>query len=278
MGDTITTFPKKAFSMGLAALVLSVCGLVSQSEAQIITLTDKNSTAQIDTASQSGMFNWFVDGNDQLAQQWFWFRVGGSGPESSINTISAPIIGTNSAKTLFLMYTNSQFSVEVDFLLNGSAPGSGKSDMAESMTINNTSGAALSFHFFQYSDFDLAGANSVLLSTNQSGLINQVDQQSPGINLQEAVVTPGANHGEAGLFPTTLNKLNDGIPSTLNDNFSAGPGDGTWALEWDLNIPTGQSVLISEDKRLDLIPEPSTVILVLWGLITLGLRKRRRSA
>jgi hypothetical protein len=49
-------------------------------------------------------------------------------------------------------------------------------------------------------------------------------------------------------------------------------------LEWDLTIADGQSVLISKDKRLEVVPEPSTVALVSLGLIALGLQKRRRSA
>ena len=70
MSHMNTALPKKAFFTGLAALVLCACGLVSQSQADIINLTNKNSSAQIDTGSQAGMFNWFVDGQDQLAQQW----------------------------------------------------------------------------------------------------------------------------------------------------------------------------------------------------------------
>ena len=54
-------------------------------------------------------------------------------------------------------------------------------------------------------------------------------------SLSETVVTPGATHGEAGLFPQTRNNLNDANPTTLNDIAGpAGPGDVTWALEWDL--------------------------------------------
>ncbi len=59
-------------------------------QAQIQTLTDNNSVAQINPNSQSGMFNWSVDGQNQLNQQWFWYRIGNT-PEQSIDTISAPL-------------------------------------------------------------------------------------------------------------------------------------------------------------------------------------------
>src|SRR5207245_4856892 len=122
-----------------------------------ITLTDLNSVAQIDTGSQAGMFRWTVDGVSQLAQQWFWYRIGSSGPEASINTISPPVNNQATPRQLSTIYTGNLFNVRVDYMLNGSLPGSGRSDMNETITINNTSATALDFHFFQYSDFDLNG-------------------------------------------------------------------------------------------------------------------------
>jgi hypothetical protein len=116
------------------------------------------------------------------------------------------------------------------------------------------------------------------LSTNQFGLYNQVDQFNTNSTLSETVVTPGANLGAGAVFAVTLNALSDGGATTLTNNFGAGPGDVTWALEWNLLIPDGQSVLISKDKRLDVVPEPSTVVLVSLGLIAFRLQKRRRSA
>ena len=154
--------------------------------------------------------------------------------------------------------------------------------MGESIVINNTSASALDFHFFQYSDFDLGGTTggqTVQLGKNLSGLFNEALQTAPGVAFTETVLTPGANHGEAGLFNTTLVKLNDGTPTTLNDNAGpVGPGDATWAFEWDLSIAPGSSALISKDKYIQLqpIPEPSSLALISLGLAG-WLIKRRRS-
>ena len=53
----------------LAGLVAgALAAQVMSSSAQIVTLTDNNSVAQINTGSQAGMFNWSVDGQNQLAQ------------------------------------------------------------------------------------------------------------------------------------------------------------------------------------------------------------------
>jgi hypothetical protein len=142
-------------ALGIIASTLAASAL--QSRAQIITLTDNNSVAQINASSSAGMFNWSIQGQNQLAQQWFWYRVGLVGPEAPINTISAPTITTPNARTLYTTYNNGAYSVEVDYSLTGGLAGSGYSDIGESIRINNLTTAPLDFHFFQYSDFDLGG-------------------------------------------------------------------------------------------------------------------------
>lgn len=206
-------------------IVSALAASVWQSRAQVVTLTDNNSVVQVNTGNSAGMFNWTVGGQNQLYQQWFWFRAGATGPEATINTISAPTITTPDAKTLYTSYFNGAFGVQVNYSLTGGSAGSGYSDVGESIIITNATASALDFHFFQYSDFDLggtAGGQTVQLGKNTfTGLFNTADQVAPGVAFQESVHTPGAQHGEAGLFPATLNRLNDGIPTTLNDN--AGP-------------------------------------------------------
>jgi hypothetical protein len=273
-----------------AGTILQFCIIASalaaparQSQAAIITLVDNNSVAQVDNGSSAGMFNWSVDGQNQLAQQWFWYRVGNN-PEASINTISAPTITTPNARTLYTTYNNGAFSVEVDYSLTGGLAGSGHSDIGESIRINNLTATPLDFHFFQYSDFDLGGTpggQTVQLGRDLSGThFNEALQTGPGAILDESitVAAPGANHGEAAFFNSTLVKLNNGVPDTLNDNAGpVGPGDATWALQWDLVIAPGGSALISKDKYIQLaaaVPEPSTLALISVGLA--GLARRRR--
>jgi len=155
------------------------------------------------------------------------------------------------------------------------------SGLGETIRIINHSSTVLPFHFYQYSDFHLGGLSNsmVRLGTNLRGLFNEALQQDPNVALTETVTTPGANHGEVGFYRTTLDRLNGGGPLTLNDNAGpVGPGDVTWALEWDFNIAPGSSVLISKDKFLSvLIPEPSAVAFVALGLALCVFRKPRTS-
>ncbi|MGN6554804.1 MAG: PEP-CTERM sorting domain-containing protein [Verrucomicrobiota bacterium] len=246
-----------------------------------VTLSDLNSTAKLDALSQSGMYQWTVDGQNQLNQQWFWYRIGNTA-EASINTISTPTISTyNGTRGVTTTYANGQFSIQIDYLLTGGTAGSGTADIGESIRIINTSGSQLDFHFFQYSDFDLAGTpndDSVAL-TPISGKY-YISDQVQGASVVETVTTPPATRGEAALYSFTKDKLNDGVASDLNNMNTAGPGDATWALQWDLSIAPDGSVLISKDKRIQLalVPEPSTLALLGLGLAAFSIRKKRKLA
>ena len=85
---------------------------------------------------------------------------------------------------------------------------------------------------------------------------------------------PGADRGEANYYPVTLNSLNSGSPYTLNGTTAAGPGDVTWAFEWDLTIAPGGSAVINKDKGLQ-VPEPSIAALALLSAGAMFLRRRR---
>jgi hypothetical protein len=159
------------------------------------------------------------------------------------------------------------------------------SDILETIRISNLGASPLDMHFFQYSDFNLqgtAGNDVVELGRNLRQLFNEASQHDAGLPLgqgiTETVTTPGANHGEVGLGTFTFDRLNDNFPTVLNDgNGALGPGDVTWALQWDLSIAPGSSVVISKDKNVfvSVIPEPSSLALLSLGLVALALRKRR---
>lgn len=263
-----------------------VCfGSLNRVEGQIYTLTDNNSMAQVDVGSQAGMFNWSInmpDGSwqNQLNQQWFWYRIG-STPEQSIDTISPAVVLQPNTRTLISTYANNQLTLQVTYLLSGGSVASGISDIGETISIKNTGSTPLSFSFFQYSDFNLEGVlgdQKVTLGKNLRGLWNEAFQEkmTNGYGLTETVTTPGANHGEAAIFNSTLVKLNDGVADNLNDNAVSAVGNATWALQWDFYIPVGGSAIISKDKyiRVPPVPEPSAVALVGFGLLGWLLRRR----
>ena len=76
-----------ASAAALAGLLGSAANSVFGS---LITLQNGNSSFSVNSyndnaALQDGAYNWTVDGINQLKQQWFWFRIGNSGPGIRLN-------------------------------------------------------------------------------------------------------------------------------------------------------------------------------------------------
>ncbi|MGO9138411.1 MAG: PEP-CTERM sorting domain-containing protein [Syntrophales bacterium] len=271
---------KKILRILAVTLVLSLWGIPGV-QATTVTLSDMNSTATISPNSQAGMNSWFVDGISMLYQQWFWYRIGATGGEKSIDTISAPTILSETTNTVSLLYSNvdKALSVQVNYSLFGGTPGSRQSDIDEQIRLRNISSSRITLHFFQYSDFDLGGYGphgyqNDTVKIDPDG--NKVDQSNPYFALAETVVTPPASRYEAGYYATTLNELNDASPTTLNDNLNAGPGDTTWAFEWDVTLAPGQTYLISKDKDIRPVPEPGTLLLLGFGLLGVATIRRKK--
>jgi len=269
---------RRASAIFGAVALLTVLFCTTPANATILTATDSNSSIKIDDASQSGMFNWTVDGVNQMFQQWFWYRIGAAGGESSIDTISAST-STTSAGGIVVDYKNpTGIEVKVTYTLTGGTAGSSTSDVAETIKIVNHGTSSMDLHFFQYSDFDLNGATGGQTVTFPNA--NTVDQSGPagGVILSETVVTPPPSHHQGSLEPTILNSLIDSAPTTLSDNSGAGPGDVAWAFQWDQTIAAGGTFIISKDKNLrPSVPEPASVVLLGSLLIGITTRIRRRA-
>jgi hypothetical protein len=253
---------------------------------QVTTLTDRNSTAQIDDGSQMGLFTWTVDGYDQVFQQWFWYRVGSSGPENPVNALNLTARKVTDANFnagddhLVLEYTDPalRFVIQMSFDLSGGVANGRQSDIKEGIQILNTTASSLEFHFFQYTDFDLAntpGDDAVRIENGN--LAFQTDSGPTAVS--ETGVMPPPDHYEVGLYDPqhlngTLDKLNDGLPTTLNDYAGAVYGDVTWAFEWDMTLAPlngmGNDRMISKDLIMTHAPEPLTMLGIVMGVGSVG--------
>lgn len=276
-----------------AAFVVAAVWLASAAVSQgvVFTLQDDNSTVAIEVDSQLGMHDWIIDGVNVLPpagggitdfRQWFWYRLGTSA-EASVDTLTRGATGTTDtdfngdADTLFVPYSGSGFEFRIRMKLDGGAAGTGLSDIAEQIEIRNTGTETLSLSFFQYGDLDLGAPDEMVSFPNS----NAVLESGPLGQVLETVHTPVATHHEAAAFSSQIDAFNDGDADDLSDTpaiggAAIGPGDITWAFQWDVALAPGGSFLISKDKHVT-IPEPSTALLVaLGGAVCCWLRGRTR--
>ena len=266
--------------------VLLVILFAGAANGTIVVLNDLNSEARFDTQSKKGLFSWVLGepcgcNVEHGNRQWFWYRVGDSGPETAINLLDQTGITITDGNfnpgdddfTVNYADTGGDFTIDLRFTLSGSTLGSGQSTLVETITITNTTEDDLDFHFFQYVDLDL---NHEPTTDTVTMLADNKVLQTDGITtVVETVITPASDHRSVALDPDLLVLLEDGSATTLNDATGPISGDVTWAFQWDFLIEPGGTAQISKIKSM--IPEPATLVLLgAAGLPALMRRRRRR--
>jgi len=258
-----------------AGLACGILSFGSSASAQIVTLTSGNSSSQIDLGSQTGMFNWIIDGVNVLNQQSFFFRTNPAGTGTSISPYSSFTQPT--ASSVSATYITPSFNITTVYNLVGQAAGSGTSDIAEQIKIQNNTAAPLPFNFFQFANF--AGNGIVELGQNSHGFFNEAFISGGGLVVTENLdtgISPGADKGQVGLAGAILGDIT-GTPGFNPDNTDT-TGPGAWVLEWQRTIGANSSLIISKDlNAVGVAPEPPAWSLVSMGLVALGALRHYRS-
>jgi hypothetical protein len=286
----------KARSM-LIASAAALAGLLGSAAnsvfGSLITLQNGNSSFSVNSyndnaALQDGAYNWTVDGINQLKQQWFWFRIGNSGPGIRLNdptVMAAPtttLIDTDGDgkfdyASLTYQAKSGAFKVVLSYLLTGGNTGSGVSDVASTVKVTNLTSSPLDMHFLHYSDLDLGNTpNNDSVAITGGNTAHQTDAQ---MNVNETVGSPRPDEYAAGPSPTLRNSLDSGAGIPLGDTPTDTNNNASWAFEWDRNLAAGQSLVISTDSQTNLvnsIPEPTSAAAIIGTGSLFLIRPRRR--
>jgi hypothetical protein len=264
----------------ITVAALAVLFAAPSVNANVYTLSDLNSVFQVDT--QAGAVNWVVDGVDQLFVQDFWVGTSAQGREYALGDYFTDGAMFPNDPIVILHYNeNPLYDVQIIYALTGGSAGSGMSDVAE--TIRITANRAFDMRFFQHCDFDLGGTagDDLIYFPNANAVVQQDGGGSAMVS--ETVVTPVATHHEGNNYFATNSihsRLNDDLPTTLTDLPAVGGGsvfgDVEWAFQWNERMSTGETYIISKDKHLSSIPEPSTLLLIGVGLLGAEVARRRR--
>lgn len=272
---------KRFFKLFCGTGILTAA-LANQTQAQDFLAAHRNATAGINTTNAgAGVVSWSVDGVNNLNFQGLYYRVGAGGPEATVQSISStPTVSftqiPNVLSMLDVTYANASFSVRTLFQLTGGTAGSGTANLSETITVQNLSGAPLDFHLFQYSDFNLgglAGGQTAQFLFDSLGQPYKVTQTGGFRSITETVNanTAAVGHYQAGLGNLILASLTDGGPTTLSDTTTAGPGDATFAYQWDSVLAANGTLTISKLMTIS-VPEPTiaSLLFVTLGAMALG--------
>jgi uncharacterized protein (TIGR03382 family) len=262
----------------------AMLGIASLSAAQQFTLSDGNSSARFNTNTAAGQDQWVVNGLNHMNQQWFWIRAGTDTRENSLNTLVQQSVATvdtnafsdNRVDTLSVLYrdTNNRFSVEANFTIRGGGGTSFLSDITEQLRITNIQSTGnLTLSLFEYVDLNINGTANDTSGAIQNGRVAVQDEA--GLGSSEVVVTPAPSRFQVALTPAILNALNDAAVTNLtNAAGPVGPGDVSWAFQWDVTLAPGQVLLVSKDKQISIIPTPGSMGLAMIGAALLVRRRR----
>lgn len=247
---------KAARSLAVLVLILwAFCSIPASSHAAIHTLQVTRDSAVVaealvdDAAAYTGLYSLVVDGKERLFQQWFWYRLGSTGGESSLDTLTLKSVSPPTEENpgaLSLTYTlANQFDITISYLLT--YPAGGNANVTKTVTIANISSVELAYHLFEYSDFDLSDT----MDDNVYVVKNRVYQNSiltdtSGVTLvHESSLLPDRFDID-GAQSSVLPSLKDSNPTDLaNPAPYRYEGELQFAYQWDLAISAGQSVNFS---------------------------------
>jgi hypothetical protein len=249
---------------------------VVQSEAATYTLSDSTWNVTFNSAVSSGLPSGQVPGVVNLVEQSLYYSLNG-GPLSAVTNFSLSLTKSGIQNpTITDTYTSAgNMSVAAAYTLNGTT-------LSDTIKLKNLSTSSQTISLFQFSDFILggaAGAQMVNMISNSSTIYG-ANQTGGGISLQNQVEFIGTGpttemqaNGNGSLFGPFIG----GPPYNLDNVTLNASGNAVFAYEWDVTLTPNTSFQISESSQIT-VPEPSSMALMVSGMLGLALLYRRRRA
>jgi hypothetical protein len=148
------------------------------------------------------------------------------------------------------------------------------------VTITNYLTGNLTFHLFEYSDFNVNGtANDDTATLTDPSTITQTDASG---SATVTVLQPTPDHYQIAPVSTIQNSLDNSTATNLNDTTTnvSGGGNMAFAFQWSEIIAPGGTWIVDKDKTITglatPVPEPGAMMLVGTGLLGLREWKRRK--
>lgn len=220
-------------------------------EAGTYTLASGNSTVSIDPGSSIGVNSWALDEINQLASQWWYYRIGDT-QQQPINQLAVPVVTQSAPNVIDLLYRGQAVDVLLRYILNGGQIGSGNATLAEMVRIQNKTAAPLTFHLFEFTDLNLDNTPD----NDSAALINQttVAQWDGALITTESAstggMTPVPDRWEIGNASDIFHRLNNAPILDLSNGVTPFSGDVAFAFQWEMPIPAGGTQVLSKSKIL----------------------------
>jgi len=215
---------------------------------------------------------------DHLVQQWFWYRLGDSGPESPLDALPLTDVVRSATyapqDTLTLRYGGAldPLAAEVTYVLRAlpSSDGSTQVAIEETVTVTNQTGGPADVHWFEYTDLDLDPA----FGENRAEWVapGHIRQQSSILSTVDVQVVDGPlpDRWEIAAAADLAQRLRDGAATELaNAQSPYGPADVGQAFQWDLSLAAGADTVIRKVKtgRFQPVVLPGKPIAVIIRII-----------
>lgn len=254
----------------IVARAFALCFVSAGLTAGPLSVANANSSITVDPTSVFGLSSYVVDGIENDFEQSYWTRGLGATFESPLSDL--PVTAAEALGNLIMVtYGAPQFDVQVRYVLLGGSPDSHIASLLETLMFFNRTGQPIPLTLFMETDLDVGGT----AENRAVGDINGINQSAPGWSaLVSANPIPDAF--QIAPFPDLFLSLGDTASTNLTNTGSPfGPGDATFAFQWNVILPVGSTYTVSVQKAF--VPEPATWCLTALGFGTaLAFGRRRR--